>query len=127
VEERGTELPTVSDPNARERFDAFVRRDPEMSFDALAKRVFATSLDYTLDAAGKVLTGSRAKPRKYTECWTLIRGATVRGAPKSEPVCPSCGAPLDIGMTGACSHCRAEVTSGDFDWVLSRIEQDESY
>jgi threonine dehydratase len=25
------------------------------------------------------------------------------------------------------AHCRAKVASGQFDWVLSRIEQDESY
>jgi hypothetical protein len=30
-------------------------------------------------------------------------------------------------MAGNCTHCSARVTSGDFDWVLSRIEQDESY
>ena len=41
--------------------------------------------------------------------------------------CPSCGAPLKIEMAGNCSYCRAKVTSGDFDWVLSRIEQDDVY
>jgi hypothetical protein len=24
-------------------------------------------------------------------------------------------------------HCQGKVTSGEFDWVLSRIEQDEAY
>jgi hypothetical protein len=32
-----------------------------------------------------------------------------------------------VNQAGACNHCRAEVTSGDFDWVLTRIEQDEAY
>jgi ferredoxin len=30
-------------------------------------------------------------------------------------------------MAGSCTHCHAKITSGEFDWVLSRIEQDESY
>ena len=30
-------------------------------------------------------------------------------------------------MAGSCTHCNAKVTSGEFDWVLSRIEQDEAY
>jgi hypothetical protein len=30
-------------------------------------------------------------------------------------------------MAGACTHCGAHVTSGEFDWILSKIEQDDSY
>jgi hypothetical protein len=30
-------------------------------------------------------------------------------------------------MAGECEHCGAKVTSGRFDWVLSEIEQDDSY
>jgi len=30
-------------------------------------------------------------------------------------------------MTGHCRFCSVKVTTGDFDWVLSRIEQDEVY
>ena len=44
-----------------------------------------------------------------------------------DPSCPNCGASLDINMTGHCAYCKAKVTSGEFDWVLSRIEQDEVY
>ena len=36
-------------------------------------------------------------------------------------------APVKIDMAGACEHCHAKVTSGRFDWVLSRIEQDDVY
>ena len=42
-------------------------------------------------------------------------------------VCPNCGAALNINMTGHCNYCKAKVSSGEFDWVLSRIEQDEAY
>jgi hypothetical protein len=30
-------------------------------------------------------------------------------------------------MAGHCEHCEAHITAGEFDWVLSRVEQDESY
>jgi hypothetical protein len=30
-------------------------------------------------------------------------------------------------MAGACEHCGAHVTAGEFDWVLSKIEQDDTY
>ncbi len=42
----------------------------------------------------------------------------------------SSGGGLDsfgCSMAGACEHCSAHLTRGEFDWVLSKIEQDESY
>jgi hypothetical protein len=30
-------------------------------------------------------------------------------------------------MAGHCEYCRVKVVSGQFDWVLSRIEQDDTY
>jgi hypothetical protein len=96
-------------------------------FDAITVRVFASSLDYTLNREGEVVAGSRSKERAYSEYWTLIRGSLRTGAPRSDPVCPNCGAGLQINMTGHCAYCKAKVTTGEFDWVLSRIEQDEAY
>jgi hypothetical protein len=96
-------------------------------YDAVTIRLFATSLDYTLSDDGKLLSGSRSRERAYTEYWTLVRGRAAHGRPRAEPVCPSCGAPLRIAMAGNCEYCHARVVSGDFDWVLSRIEQDEAY
>jgi RNase P subunit RPR2 len=97
-------------------------------FDAITVRVFATGLDYTIDETNeRVVSGSKTKERYYTEYWTLIRGAGRTGAARSDLACPNCGAPLDISMAGSCEHCQAKVSSGQFDWVLSRIEQDEAY
>jgi Tim44-like domain len=108
-------------------FFELARVESDPFFDAITVRVFAESLDYTVDAAGKLMSGSRTITRKYTEYWTLIRGTARRGAPKADSGCPNCGAPLKVNMTGNCSHCNVKITSGDFDWVLSRIEQDEAY
>lgn len=96
-------------------------------FDALTVRVFATGLDYTVDELGKVVAGSTRKERAYSEYWTLIRGASRAGPAGAAPVCPSCGGGIAVSMAGKCDHCGAKVTSGEFDWVLSRIEQDETY
>lgn len=111
-------------------------------FDAITLRVFATCLDFTVDAAGAVVGGSKTAPRNYSEYWTLIRArgvatkadagsadtAAANGRDEDDPGCPNCGAPTaQINMAGVCGHCNAKVTMGTFDWVLSRIEQDESF
>lgn len=96
-------------------------------YDAITVRVFATGLDYTLGDDGRLLSGSRTRSRTYSEYWTLIRGTVQKGPSRGDTTCPSCGAPLRVGMAGNCEYCGVKVTSGDFDWVLSRIEQDEVY
>jgi hypothetical protein len=96
-------------------------------FDAITVRIWAKGLDYTVDDAGNVVSGSRTRERTYTEYWTFIRRAGRSGEPRTAKVCPNCGAELKIDMAGSCEFCRVKVTSGDFDWVLSRIEQDDVY
>jgi hypothetical protein len=100
----------------------------DASFDAMTFRVWGSGRDYTVRiATGDVVSGNPRSDRFYSEYWTLIRGAGVRGAPRADTSCPSCGAPLDVNMAGACEHCGAKVTRGEFDWVLSKIEQDDAY
>lgn len=96
-------------------------------YDAVTVRLFATGLDYTVSDDGRLLSGSRSRPRTYSEYWTLIRNIGSKGSTRGDANCPNCGAPLKVGMTGNCELCHAKVTSGEFDWVLSRIEQDEAY
>lgn len=97
-------------------------------FDALTFRIWGTGRDWTIrQDTGAVIGGNPRADRAYSEYWTLIRGAAVRGQPRTEKSCPNCGAPLAVSMAGRCEHCDAKVTSGDFDWVLSKIEQDDSY
>ena len=96
-------------------------------YDAITVRLRATGLDYTVDANGHKLAGSRDELRDYSEYWTLIRGHGVKGTPRTDKSCPRCGGPLAVNMAGSCESCGARVSSGEFDWVLSRVEQDESY
>jgi hypothetical protein len=97
-------------------------------YDAVTIRLWATGLDYVIaDRSGKVVRGSKRRERPYSEYWTLIRSAERKGPAKSDRSCGNCGAPLDVTMAGTCEHCGAHVTAGEFDWVLSKIEQDDSY
>ena len=83
--------------------------------------------DYTTDTEGKVVCGSPHRARRFTEYWTFIRRRGVKESEKEDSACPNCGAPLKINMAGICEFCEGKITSGEFDWVLSRIEQDEAY
>lgn len=97
-------------------------------YDALTVRVYASCRDYTENAQGKLMGGSRDEVRQYSEYWTFVRSADRTGAPRVDDGCPNCGAPVtEINMAGTCTHCSVKITSGAFDWVLSRIEQDEVY
>ncbi len=97
-------------------------------YDAATFRIWGTGRDSTVRVAtGDVVAGNPRSDRHYSEYWTFIRGAGVRGAPRTDKNCPNCGAPLTTNMAGECTYCGAEVASGQFDWVLSKIEQDEAY
>jgi hypothetical protein len=97
-------------------------------YDALTFRLWGTGRDSTVrQATAEVVAGDPRSERPYSEYWTLIRSASRKGAPRADAVCPNCGAPLAVNMAGHCQHCGALVTRGDFDWVLSKIEQDDSY
>jgi len=97
-------------------------------YHAITLRVFAEGYDYTVDKGGRVVAGSNQKPRRWSEYWTFIRSTRAKPTPaRADLNCPNCGAPLKINATGICEFCGGKVTSGEFDWVLSKIEQDESY
>ncbi len=99
----------------------------DLHYDAITIRIWATGKDYTVDSKGRIVGGSNRKYRNFSEYWTLIRSATSRGPALVEKQCPHCGAEQRISMAGICEFCEAHVTSGKFGWVLSKIEQDESY
>ena len=98
------------------------------AFDDVMVRIDATCADYEIDeTTGKIVFGDR-RPESFTEYWTFQRGVGVKTSGKSgtlEKQCPNCGAPLKVNAVGECDYCKAAVTSGKFDWVLSRIEQPE--
>jgi hypothetical protein len=108
------------------RFEV-VKLTEDRFFDAVTVRFWATCIDYTVHVpTGQVVGGNAMLERAYSEYWTLIRSREPEGA-SPERRCPDCGAPLPAEQASLCEHCGAKVVGGSFDWVLSRIEQDESY
>jgi len=96
-------------------------------FDAITMRVRAGGNDFTVNQSGKVVGGSQTFFRRYTEYWTFLRSSSRRGPVNNTPSCPSCGAALSISDAGQCTFCDAMVENGSFDWILSKIEQDDTY
>jgi predicted lipid-binding transport protein (Tim44 family) len=98
-------------------------------YEAITVRVWASMRDWMEDAkTGEVVSGNATHAHKFSEYWTFLR-ATGSGAKSGDPSrCPSCGAPLDqVNAAGECGYCHTVVTTGKFDWVLTRIDQAEVY
>jgi predicted lipid-binding transport protein (Tim44 family) len=103
----------------------------DQSFDTIMVRFFASCADYDMQLGDKpkVVRGDR-EVRDWCEDWIFQRKAGAVTKPNGGTMskhCPNCGAPLDLDLAGVCRYCRAPVMSGEFDWVLTRIEQLSSY
>ena len=97
-------------------------------YNAITLRIFGQGFDYTVDTTGRVVSGSKSNLRRWSEYWTFIRNSKAKPGPaRADLNCPNCGAALKVNATGICEFCGGKITSGEFDWVLSKIEQDESY
>ena len=105
-----------------------VKIKEDQFYNSITLRIGAQGYDYTVDERGNVVSGSKSNLRSWSEYWTFIRSRNAKPAPaKADLNCPNCGAPLKVNNAGVCEFCGGKITSGEFDWVLSRIEQDESY
>lgn len=97
-------------------------------YNSITLRIGAQGYDYTVDDGSRVVSGSKTSLRQWSEYWTFIRNRNAKpAAARVDLNCPNCGAPLKVNTVGICEFCGGKITSGEFDWVLSRIEQDESY
>ena len=97
-------------------------------YNAITLRIGAQGYDYTVDTNGRIVAGSKNNLRRWTEYWTFIRNRYARPfETRVDLNCPNCAAPLKVNNAGVCQFCGGKITSGEFDWILSKIEQDESY
>ncbi len=103
-----------------------VKIDADAFYEAITVRIFARGRDHTVDESGRVVAGSKDSVRAWSEYWTFIRHRAAKAGAQTIS-CPNCGAPVAVGATGVCPFCGGKLTSGEFDWVLSRIEQDDAY
>jgi len=102
------------------------------AFDTIVVRFFASCADYDIDLSNdkrKIVKGDKSIS-DWAEDWVFQRSSRATTKPNGGTMakkCPNCGAPLDLDLAGICKYCKAPVMSGEFDWVLTRIEQLPSY
>ncbi len=102
------------------------------AFDTIMVRFFASCADYDIDLSNdkhKIIKGDKSV-QDWAEDWVFQRKSNATTKPNGGTMakkCPNCGAPLDLDLAGVCKYCRAPVMSGEFDWVLTRIEQLPDY
>ncbi|NCG19571.1 MAG: TIM44-like domain-containing protein [Rhodobacterales bacterium] len=97
-------------------------------YESITVRIWGEMKDSVVERTGTVVGGNDKITRNFSEYWTFLRASGTGGAIHDAHQCPSCGAPNDnIGQAGVCGYCDAKITSGRFDWVLSRIDQCEAY
>jgi hypothetical protein len=97
-------------------------------YTAVTVRIWGSMLDTVVTPDGRVVGGNADTPRKFSEYWTFLRAAGGPATSHTDARCPSCGAPLDrVDPAGVCGYCEARITTGEHDWVLSRIEQAEAH
>jgi len=100
--------------------------DLDAFYESITVRLFAQALDWTEDAAGKLVGGSKNAPRVFSEYWTFLRA--IPGSVAAPANCPSCGAALPAGGGSiVCGSCGGRLIGDAPEWVASRIEQDDAY
>ena len=82
--------------------------------------------DYIIDEKTReVLKGdpNREYDMRYLLTFTRRLGITTRETRGATcACCPNCGAPMHITNAGQCEYCGSDITTGDFDWVLSNLD-----
>lgn len=77
------------------------------------------------DATDKVIEGDPKQEitMEYILSMSRKKGVLTRsGEGTTVNTCPNCGANISINAAGECEYCSSVVTSGDFDWVLTRLD-----
>lgn len=101
-------------------------------FDTIHVRITASAISYNEDLATKkrVSGNSDFAPISFTEIWSFSRRPGVKthaSASILQGRCPNCSGPVEIVDTAKCPQCDSIVNSGQYDWVLSEITQDEEW
>jgi Uncharacterized protein conserved in bacteria len=82
--------------------------------------------DYIInDETGKVIEGDSDREifMEYELVMSRRKGVVTRLAENTTvTTCPNCGANVSINASGECEYCDSVVSSGDFDWVLTRLD-----
>lgn len=99
------------------------------NFDTIHVQVEASAVDYNADLKTNRRIGEKSNST-FTEYWSFHRrpGAkSIAGDGAIEGNCPRCAALLKIVDRAECGSCGAHVNSGEFDWVLAEITQEQEW
>lgn len=111
---------------------AIVSVTSDKHFDTIHVRITASAISYNedLDNGKRVSGNSATQPISFTEVWSFSRRPGVKtdvNASVLQGRCPNCGGPVDIVDKAECPQCQSVVNSGQYDWVLAEITQDEEW
>ena len=100
-------------------------------FDVITMRIGASAKDYRVSAeTGKAIPGSEEQAQ-FIEYWAFIRArgsqTKANAAGLIEGNCPNCAAPIAMNQGAKCEYCQAVLRSGQYDWVLAEITQQEEW
>lgn len=98
------------------------------SFDVIIVSISANANDYYVKEGSQKRHGLTNEI--FREYWSFLRKPGVKTLTKGgaiEGFCPNCGAPLSLSDKTACRSCKALITSGEYDWVLSEITQAKAF
>ena len=97
-------------------------------FDELSVRIEASARDYHVSLADGKPQGGLTAPERFGEVWSFLRHRGATTVPNKtgliEGNCPNCSAPVEMNQAANCTHCKALLRSGQYDWVLAEITQD---
>jgi uncharacterized tellurite resistance protein B-like protein/predicted RNA-binding Zn-ribbon protein involved in translation (DUF1610 family) len=107
-----------------------VGSDADRFFDTLHVAITAEAVDTLVALEGNRRLQGGDAPERFTEIWTFLRrpGATTLARPGLlEGYCPNCGTQLRLSTSITCEACQALINSGEYDWVLAEITQQEAW
>jgi len=100
-------------------------------FDEISVRIDASAVDYEVSLADGKKAGGSTADTEFVEIWSFLRHRGVQTKPGQsgliEGNCPNCGAAIEMNESANCTHCKALLRSGQYDWVLAEITQESEW
>ncbi|MFH1282288.1 MAG: TIM44-like domain-containing protein [bacterium] len=100
-------------------------------FETINIKIYASAVDYWISTETKrIVRGSNISNVTFVEYWTFLRRPGAKTSEKPgliEGSCPNCGAYLKMSDTVKCDSCNSLISSGEYDWILSKITQESQW